>query len=213
MKAPEKLAPVVQNIKDKIDNLDEKQMYYILIGALVFVFLLDYFILMRPQLGTLNKISPEIKILKEDIEKAKTDIEKESFYRGEISRLQEEVDQANIKLRSKEEVPLILEYISRIADEHDLKIDQIMPDVEAQEVVLEKSEKAYFNLPILIDARSSFHNFGKFINGLENGDIFLTIAAFTVAKSDNDRRLHTIKITLNALVFGNVEEEEKETSQ
>ena len=67
-------------ISSYIESVDEKVIYYILGGILFSVFLLDYFVLMRPQIASLSKISPEIRLLSDDINKAKDDILQNAFF-------------------------------------------------------------------------------------------------------------------------------------
>jgi len=93
-------------ISELISKIDEKNRHYFLLGALLFIFLLDYFILMRPQLVTLTKINPEIKLLSQDIEKAQEDIGKLGFYQTEVKRLESQLAQTSQKIKSKKKCPL-----------------------------------------------------------------------------------------------------------
>ena len=127
-------------ISELISKIDEKNRHYFLIGALLFIFLLDYFILMRPQLVTLTKINPEIKLLSQDIEKAREDIGKLDFYQTEVKRLESQLAQTSQKIKSKEEVSIILEQISRLANQNNIRIDQIMPFIEEQKVLFENKK-------------------------------------------------------------------------
>ena len=187
-------------ISEFVGKIDEKSRYYILIGVLVFVFLLDYFILMRPQLATLAKINPEIKILAQDWEKAREDIQKLSFYQDEVKQLEGQLAQTSQRLKSKEEVSMILEQISRMANQNHVKIDQIMPFVEDQKVLLEDNRRIYDALPILVQARSGYHDLGRFLNDLEKNDLFLYMTAFSIVTGE-DAHSHALKMNLKAIVF------------
>jgi len=102
---------------EKLKNLDVKKRLYVFIGLLVFIFLIDYLIFMRPQLNALSKINPEIKLLNDDLKQAKDDISKMNIYRASVNALRKHVEVANAKVTPKVEVPLILENISIIAIE------------------------------------------------------------------------------------------------
>src|SRR3972149_1490460 len=134
----------IENILSIIGKVDEKKRFYLFIGVLVFVFLLDYLILMRPQLSTLMKINPEINILSQDIKQTQDDLLKISFYKSEVDRLRKNIKEVNQMIRSKDEVPLILERISRLANQNSIKIDQIMPNTQGQEILLDNKEQKYF---------------------------------------------------------------------
>lgn len=183
-----------------LDNIDEKTRYYIFGGILLFFFLLDYFLLMGPQLGALSKINPEIKILKEDISKAKTNIKMTSQYENQVDDLKRKVAIMNLRVKSREEVPMILENISVLANTNGVKIDNIMPSTADQEILLENDERIYYSLPITLEASSGYHDFGRFINNIETGDIFLKINTFTIS-SGKDSKRHNINLILGAVVF------------
>ena len=111
-------------ISELISKIDEKNRHYFLIGALLFVFFLDYFILMRPQLVTLTKINPEIKRLSRDIEKAREDIQNWSFYQSEVKRLESLAGRNQPKGQVQRGSIHHPEQISRMANQNNVKIDQ-----------------------------------------------------------------------------------------
>ena len=182
----------------KLQDMDQKNWYYILAGLLVLVFVLDYFILMKPQLGTLAKINPEIKILSDNLKRTKTDIARITEYKDQIQKLKEGVDALRLRVRTKQEVPIVLEKISRIANKNQVKVDQIMPNPLQQKVLLEGNDRTYFDLPIIIEARSGYHDFGRFINELEKDETFFKIDEFTVAAMTGSR-LNAVKLTLKKI--------------
>lgn len=188
------------NIPELVGKIDEKSRYYILIGVLLFVFLLDYFILMRPQLVTLTKINPEIKILAQDLKKTREDVQKLGFYQGEVKQLEGELAETSQKVKSKEEVSIILEQISRMANQNHVKIDQIMPFIEDQKVLLEDNRRIYYALPILVQARGGYHDFGRLLNDLDNNDLFLYVTVFSIATGE-DTHANVLKMNLQAIVF------------
>ena len=166
----------------------------------MFVFLFDYFILMRPQLATLAKISPENKVLSQDIQKADEDIQKLETYKGEVARLKAGIEEMNLKIKSKDEVPVILEHISLLADQNKVDVDQIMPASHDQQVLLEDNKRMYISLPVLVEARSGYHDFGRFLNDIEQDNILLGVRSFSVTAT-NDTQYHAVRLSLEAIVF------------
>ena len=67
---------IPEQISSVFSKVEGKNRYYVFVGILFVVFLLDYFLLMSPQLSSLKKINPEIRTLSENIKKAKADIDK-----------------------------------------------------------------------------------------------------------------------------------------
>src|SRR3989338_8205400 len=143
---------------DKLPPLEDKNRNFILIGFMGAILLVFYFVAIGPQLGTLSKVNPQISLMSQDIIKAKEDSQKVSEYQGEIGKLENTITEINQRIRSREELPVVLEGISRLADEHNVHVNQLMPQVEAQEVLLTNSEGKFFGLPILLDVSSGYHD-------------------------------------------------------
>ncbi len=188
------------NIAEKLSKLSDQNRLYIFIGALMFAFFFDYLVLMRPQLATLAKISPENKVLSQDIQKAGEDIQKLETYKAEVARLKANIEEMNLKIKSKDEVPMILEHISLLADQNKVDVDQIMPASHDQQVLLEDNSRMYLSLPVLVEARSGYHDFGRFLNDIEQDNISLGIRNFSVTAT-NDTQYHALRVSLEAIVF------------
>ena len=195
---------IPEQISSVLSKVDGKNRYYVFLGILVAVFLLDYFLLMSPQLSALRKINPEISAVSENIKKAKEDIKNLNTYRADLEEISKRFDEANLKVKSRDEVSSILEYIAYIASETGVKIDQIMPESLGQELLTENNQRKYFDLPIYMEARSSYHNFGRFLNKIEQNDISLRVGTFSIVVT-NDTRYHAITLTFKATIFEDVQ--------
>lgn len=208
-KISNKSSKYFEQIGNKIKNLDEKNLYYLFGGVLVLIFVLDYLVLMRPQLNSLYKLGPNIKALSDDINKNIDDAWNIEEYAKDIKRLSKEFEQVSSRVKSKEEVSIILEQISMIADKNHILIDQITPIFQNQIKVLENKGMIYFKLPIDIDARAAYHDFGRFINQLENGDLFFRIPEFSIAYLE-DSKLNKIKLTVDVIIFDKLKKKDKD---
>jgi len=195
------------DIREKIsfifEKIDGNNRYYVLVGFMALVFFLDYFVLMSPQLAALKKINPEIKVVSDQIKKAKTDMKKLDVYQSDLEKLSKKFEEANLKVKSRDEIPIILEHIANIAGASGVKIDQITPDSLDQELLTENSQRKYYDLPIYVEARSSYHSLGRFLNKLSQNDISLRIGSFTIVAT-NDTRYHLVKMTFKATVYEEV---------
>ena len=195
-----KATELISDLFAKISAMDTRTRYLAFSGILVFFFFLDYMILMRPQLNALNKINPKIKTLAGDIKTTKENIQKIDYYKNEVERLKEKVADVSQRVRSKDEMSLILEEISQIANQSKVKIDQIAPKADDLKMLVENNKKDYFSLAISIEAKSGYHNLGRFLNHIENSDIFFSIFALNISPTD-DPTTHSAKMTINAIVF------------
>lgn len=194
------LADVVKKITEKLQQLDEKRWYYLLGVVFISIFIFDYSFLMGPQIKTLTKINPEIKILSEDIKKTGDDLLRIMEYRDQVKQLNRQVMELKQKVSMKAELPMIMEKISRLASNRGVKIDQIMPHSQQQELILENNDVKYFNFPIIIEASTHFHDFGRFINELENGDIFFTVGEMTIAGNPGTKT-NAVRLVLKTIVY------------
>jgi len=185
------------------DKIDGNNRYYVLVGFLAVVLLLDYFFIMSPQLAQLRKINPDIKAVSDEINQTKTDMQKLEDYRKNLDELSRKFEEANLRVKSRTEIPAILEHIASIASETGVKIDQIMPDTLDQELLTENSQMKYYDLPIYMEARSGYHDFGQFLSRLNKNDISLRVGAFTIIAT-SDTRYHLVKLTFRATVYEEV---------
>ncbi len=183
-----------------LEKINEKNFYYIFTGSLLLIFLLYYFVLIRPQLNAFWKITPEIKDLSENIAKTQNDINNLQNYKNKVDQLKLKLETMRAKVKSRQEVPIILEKISRIANENNVKIDQIMPESTDMSLLLSDNQNKYFSLPIVVEADSSYHAFGKFLNKLEQDEIFFRTAMFSI-NSQSNSRTNKVKLTLNTIVY------------
>lgn len=193
---------IPEQILAKVKNLDERSRYLLLGGVVVLVFLLDFFVLMRPQFAALSKIHPKIKTVSDNIHRAQNDISNMPGYALQAAQLKEKLEDAGQSVYSKEEIFLILERISLLANQHNVKINSIMPDLQQQEPLVEETDRTYYAVPIVIEAASGYHDFGRFLNAVEQDETALDVDNFSI-NSSSDTARHALKLTFKALVFEN----------
>jgi Tfp pilus assembly protein PilO len=107
----------------------------------------------------------------------------------------------NSKIRTREEIPLIIDTVSRLAKMHGIRVEEILPNASVSEPILKDNEGQYFSVPLLIKARAGYHNFGKFINQIEREENFFTLGDFSIETNPMDATHPSIKMNLNAIVF------------
>ena len=99
------------------------------------------------------------------------------------------------------DIPIILQNISKAAYDTMVKIFQMRPSREDKEAMLETASGKYYRIPISIDAKASYHQFGKFLNTLENSDIFMNVSSLEIIPSSRDQRRHNIRLVINTFIF------------
>ncbi len=195
MSIPEQL----QNLVSKLDDRQKK----VLLGIILFaVALVDYFVLMYPfQIRTLLTLNPKIEVLDKDIKQAKLDLQHIQDYQNQIAVFRGKLMLLSNRIVAKEAMPLVLDNISRLANNANIRINQLMPQKDAQEVVLTNDDGKYYSLPILVEGRGGYHQWGRFINSLESDTIFMSISNFTIAANPDDPIRHSAKMIIKAYVL------------
>ena len=194
MKAPVKLPFALPKIT-------EKNKYYALGGILFSIFLLDYFLVMQPQITTLTKLNSGIGVLVKDVKETREDIPKIHMYQADALRLQDEMEVLANKIPPKEELPYVLERISRISNESGVRISQMMPLRDREKMVLSNEDGKYYSLPLLISAHGGYHNIGRFLNKIEVDDIFMSVGDFNIAESSDDQIRHAFRAHINIYIL------------
>ncbi len=205
MKIPEKYIVL-------LSNMDAKTRYYIFIGVLLMVFLLDYFIIMKPQLDALVRINPKIELKVKDIDSVKKNRGKIGQYKVDVEKLKKELAVISLKVKTKEEVPIILERVSRLANKNGIKIERIMPNEQGKKTLLEESGRRYYSLPIIIVAKCEYHDFGHFLNMIEKDEIALKTGTFTISKEEGVKQ-QAVKLTINAIMYEEVKIDESKKDE
>ncbi len=192
---------IFEQVSAAVIKVSEKNPYYTLGAFLLVVFLLDYFLVMQFQLRTLYHLSPKASTLAAEVRQTRQDIARIPQYQNEIRQLDQKARALNSKIRTREQIPLIIDSIMRLARKNGLRIEQIMPNSALSEPILRDNEGQYFSIPLVVDARGGYHNFGRFLNQMEHEEAFLSVGDFKIEPNPTDATHHDIKVTLDAVVF------------
>ena len=192
---------ITEKITDFINKLDEKNRYSILAGIMIGIFALDYFLIMKGQLDNLNNLNPKINILIQDLNTAKQNVTNIATYSTQVKSLNEQFDGASLKVVSQEELPRVLESISRLAQDSKIKINQLFPIKGSQELLLTNNEGKYYSFPILVEATGGFHEVGRFVDQMEKDEILKSVTALTIAAGPQEATRLTIKLTIKTVVL------------
>lgn len=185
-----------------LDKLDINIRYGIFIGILVIIFVLDFFIIIAPlQLNAIQKTGTDRQSLQQSIERLKSDLTRIDQMKISLDKNRKELDVLNAKIRSVGEIPSILEDMSRLANEVGVKIDQITPQPDAQKILVSSDSGKYYLLPIVIQATSGYHMFGRFLNRLELGKLLFIVQTLTIENKVDDAKKHMITATLKVVVY------------
>ncbi len=186
-------------------NLDFLQgRYKNLIFAIVLavIFLLDFVVLLKPQIGISGKLGAKVSALKKDLKSAKKDIASQKEFSNKLNQLKEKAKVIGSTVTPEEELPSVLEGISRRANQDQVKITQIKPLKEEKTALLKAGSGIYYQIPILIDAQCGYHALGKFLYDLESEAAFLKVIGLEVKTNPADIARHLIRLTVQTFILG-----------
>lgn len=173
-----------------------------MIGFIVFLILfLDFIILLRPQLSILGQMRRQISGLAGSIKTTRKDSASIEQFKKQLVVLQERIGAAGERIVSEEEIPLVLENISKIAKQTNLKITQIRPAKESEKMVATSPMGKIYELPVFVESRCGFHQLGRFVNALEGSKIFMDIAEMELAPIPEDTLRLNAKMVLKTYIL------------
>lgn len=169
----------------------------ILIAA---VFVVYFYVFFIPTLRTIKTITPQIKTVKQQLKLIQTDENNVSNLKSQIESQSEKLQIYQKKLPTEEEIPTLLEDLSKLAKDTNVKIIAIKPK-HGQQAPESASSEVYTELPVDIVAKSGYHQLGSFINKLENSDRFMKIKDIKINASTDDALRHDITLVVSAFVL------------
>jgi len=176
----------------------------ILVSAIA-LFLYFNFLLL-PQIGRVADLLNKTSKVSIDLRKAKADIAKIPEFKKAIDSYKEKVDSYETKLPVENEIPVLLESLSNMANNSRVKIIGITPmTVSAfqkdQKVQSKEKERIYKEIPILVSAKSGYHELGAFLNDLENSDRFMKVADIDMKANKASPKKHDAELIILTYVL------------
>jgi Tfp pilus assembly protein PilO len=170
-------------------TLREKQL---IIGfVVVFLFCVDYFLLIQPVIGIFSEVSPKVSPVKEELKALRDDQKNKDSITRKWENAKKELDEKERYFISPDETPALLENLSKEAQKSGVKITSLEPfNVKAG------SKAAYTPLPIQVKANAGTHELGAFLARLENGQTFFKIADLRITANPLNERKHAVEMNM-----------------
>jgi Tfp pilus assembly protein PilO len=195
------MSDVKNQMGSVVNKINEKSPFFLMAGIFVVILGVFYLFPLQFQLKTLQAINPKLEELNRDVAETRNNILRVNQYKKELARLEDKYQNLQRRIKRKEDVPFLLENISRIADKHGVKVEQILPQTAMNDPVLESNEGKYFSIPIVIEAQSGYHQFGRFLNELEREGVFWRLPNFSIQTGVEDKQTASINLAIEMVVF------------
>ena len=125
----------------------------------------------------------------------------EDALRKQHEQLTQTVASLRSLLPSEEELPSLIETLSDLASQTQVKIQTIFPQRPLQGTGAETTTLApvvYKEIPIQIDALSGYHQLGAFLGLVESGGKPIRIASLRIAANPREAKRHNVKLLLRS---------------
>ncbi|PIU41574.1 MAG: hypothetical protein COS99_04485 [Candidatus Omnitrophica bacterium CG07_land_8_20_14_0_80_42_15] len=196
----------------------------ILLGVLI-MFFLYLNLIFKPTIAGLQNINPKLTELKKNIETVEALVKKQEETKREFEKLQYKMRYYENMLSGEEQIPSLLEELSGMARESNVKIIGIKPtklntskDTVKKEVVsriradaardankeapkVKKAKASYHEIPISVEAKCGYHQLGVFISKLENANRLLVVNDIEIKTDPMTPREHNVSLIVSAFLM------------
>ncbi len=180
-------------------NLREKMMILAFAGALLFF--ADYFILVRPVFQVFQETLPELGTLQGERHGFKNDQKNKAFIEKTCAAAKDALAQRESGFIAPNEVPRLLENLSKLALDSGVKIISLQP-IETNKKAKKEEASRYSRIPIQVNAAAGAHELGKFLARLEGGQTYFRVMNMRIQANPADMRRHSIELDIDALGKG-----------
>lgn len=175
-------------------NLKDKKTQLMILAGLVSVLVVILYVsfILMPQMERVFTAVGQASKAGSDIKDAQMNIANISKFKTNIAAYEEKIDRYEKMLPTEQEIPALLENLSDMARNSSIKIVGIMPVITKED----KAKKAYVyqERPILINAKSGYHELGKFLSNMEKADRFMKVSEIQIKANGQSPKKHDVEI-------------------
>lgn len=179
-------------------NIDLKdrqtQQFLIIIAVFVIAAALYVYFVFVPQIKRVTSLVGKVNKMKAELSSAKSTVMGMGELKKRLKEYNEKVELYEKKLPAEQEIPSLLENLSGMAKDANITITSIMPS--SREASANKQGNIYKEIPILITAKSGYHELGYFLSKLEDADRFMKVVDIGIKANKVSPKKHDIELTV-----------------
>ena len=175
---------------DDIKN-DPRKLATAIGAAFLVVFLVYFNFILRPQVAQVFSLVAKMSKVRAELKSAEVTISEIPKFRKDIGLYEDKVTHYEKMLPAEREIPSFLENLSDMAKSSGVKIIGITPTVTGGEEGM-----IYQELPIIINAKSGFHELGRFLTSLEYSERFIKVADIDIKANSSNPKKHDVDLLL-----------------
>lgn len=174
-----------------IKNPKQQMMILMALGAVLGA-VLYFSLLLKPQVVGVFNIAVKNNKMKGDLRSVEGDISNIGRHKEKIAGYKDKVDKYERMLPAEQEIPSLLENLSSMARSSGVKIVGITPAQVKENK--NKDGEIYQEIPILISAKSGYHELGSFLANLENSDRFMKVVDIDIRSNKVTPKKHDVEL-------------------
>ena len=168
------------------------------------IFILDMGFLLRWQFVSIHRLSTEMSQLNTEIRNSGIDTKFSGTYKNQLSDLKNEIADLNKMVIAEENLPAVMESISKFADMCGVRIQEIRPVVESGAVdkatAAAAAKDVFSRKKIFISVKSGFHQLGRFMALLESNSVFLNIKNIEIHTDQQETLRQMVTMTVEVVL-------------
>ncbi len=180
----------VDRIAAFVNGRNPREKVMILVFGACFLFTIDYFLVLRPIIGAFSG-GAELSAKKAELQGLRDDRKNKDKIEAMWTRTKERLDKSESAFIAPDEVPSLLENLSKLASASGLRIVSLKPDEQTA-----GEAGPYAKVPIRISAQAGGHELGRFLGRLEASPTFFRVADLRVVENPSDARRHEIQLEI-----------------
>jgi len=166
----------------------------VLICIISFLFLyLDFNFLLKAQMAKAARTGLEITKISNDLKGLDAGLEN-----MEKAKIRQETTPASAgkKIIFESELTSLLHDISKLANANNVRMLQVRPSREKQKAASGKFTPVLINMDLVC----GYHNFGRFVNALENNQAFVSVESFKIEPEEGDTSRQKVSLAVKTYV-------------
>lgn len=179
-------------------NKNPKQAAVVYVTAFFIALVLYLYVFFLPQINRLTDLLAAAGTAAADLTSAESDIARMGEFKKTIDDYRNKVEIYEKSLPAEEEIPSLLESLSRMAGTSNIQIVGITPvTAPAKDKPPPRGKAAaYKEIPINISAKSGYHDLGRFLSDLESADRFMKVVDIDIKSNRATPAKHDVELVV-----------------
>ena len=188
--SPFAVSKVIDRLNNFLENRQKSEKTMILVFVFLFVLVADYYLLLSPVIHVFTTSLPELGLAQTKLAELKDDRQNREAIHKQWIFAHSKVSMMDQQFIVRNEVPSLLEKLSKMAQDNHLKIINLKP------MDTSDAGQGFLKIPIRMSAVANTHDLGSFLSQLETGSVFFKVTNVRITANVSDEHRHTAELDI-----------------